>query len=326
MIFCAYPTIEAAAVCVRFGRERGVPVVVDLRDMWPDIFGDLAPRPLRPLARAALMPWRRQARQALGAATALTAITEEFLTWGLAMAGRPRNPWDGAYYLAYPQSENLAGSGENSGAMAFWDAPRGEAAGSFNAVLVGTMTKRRFEMDTVIGTVIGAARELQQGGAGVKFVLAGDGDDLAEYREQARDCANVIFPGWLSAAQIRELLSRAQLGLVPYRNTPDYVMSVPNKVGEYLAAAVPVASCLSGPLERLLSSRSCGLQFTPSSPASLAGLVRRLVANEPFRLELSINARRTYQEELDAGTVYGRLAVRLEELAASTAAMRGGPG
>ena len=38
VIFCAYPTIEAASVCVRFGRRHGIPVVLDLRDIWPDIF------------------------------------------------------------------------------------------------------------------------------------------------------------------------------------------------------------------------------------------------------------------------------------------------
>ncbi len=319
VIFCAYPTIEAAAECVRYGRERGVPVVVDLRDMWPDIFIDVAPRPLRSIARGLLWPWRRQARAALGAATALTAITEEFLSWGLAMAGRSRNPWDGAYYLAYSQAPGSPRAADAQGtAVSFWDGLEVSAAGSFNVVLIGTMSKRRFEMDTVIA----AARELQRDGARVKFVLAGDGDDLAEYREQARDCANVLFPGWLTAAQIHELLGRTHLGLVPYRNAPDYLMSVPNKVGEYLAAAVPVASCLGGTLERLLAVRSCGLQFAAGSPASLAALVRRLLSDEPLRLKLSSNARRTYQEELDAATVYGRLVDRLEELAASTAGLR----
>jgi glycosyltransferase involved in cell wall biosynthesis len=286
--------------------------------MWPDIFIDVAPRALRPLARVALWPWRRQARTALGSATALTAITQEFLTWGLTMAGRSRNAWDGAYYLAYAQPREPRTAEALATAVKFWDGLGISAAGSFNVVVIGTMTKRRFEMDTVIA----AARELQRDGGRVKFILAGDGDNLEEYREQARDCANVLFPGWLTAAQIHELLGRAHLGLVPYRNAADYVMSVPNKVGEYLAAAVPIASCLGGPLERLLAERSCGLQFAASSPASLAALVRKLLSDEPLRLKLSGNARRTYQEELDAATVYGRLVDRLEELAASTAGLR----
>ena len=309
IIFCAYPTIEAAAICVRFGQQRAVPVVVDLRDMWPDIFSEFAPAALKPLAHGVLWPWRAHARAALRGATALFAITEEFLSWGLKLAGRARREWDASFLLAYPESGPA--SPADASAAGFWDERAVTRAAGFNVVLVGSMTKRRFEMDTVIA----AARELQRDAGRVQFILAGDGDDLPGYRAQARDCGNVIFPGWLSAAQIRELLARAHLGLVPYRNAPDLVMSVPNKVGEYLAAGVPVATCLEGALARLLSARRCGVQFEAADPASLAAVVRRLRADEPQRLQLSANARAAYQEELAAATVYGRLIGRLEAIA-----------
>jgi len=44
IIFCAYPTIEAAAICVASGSNAQCGVV-DLRDMWPDIFSESAPAP-----------------------------------------------------------------------------------------------------------------------------------------------------------------------------------------------------------------------------------------------------------------------------------------
>lgn len=314
IILCAYPTIEAAAVCVRYGRRHGVPVVLDLRDMWPDIFAESAPAPLRPLLHAALWPWRARARAALRGATALFAITEEFLSWGLGLAARERRGADEAFLLAYPESANTdAGA---AAAVEFWDRLGVPAGSGCNVVLVGSMTRRRFEMETVLG----AARELQGDPEPVKFVLAGDGDDLPRYRMMARGCSNVVWPGWLSAAQIHELLRRAYLGLVPYRNSPDLVMSVPNKVGEYFAAGVPVASCLRGTLARLLASERCGLSFEASDPQSLARLVRGLRADAAQRQELSANARRVYREELAAGAVYGRLIDRLQEIAAATGA------
>ena len=92
-------------------------------------------------------------------------------------------------------------------------------------------------------------------------------------------------------------------------------MSVPNKVGEYLAAGVPVATCLQGTLARLLSAQRCGLLFEASEPASLATLVRRLREDEPQRLVISANARRVYREELTAESVYGHLIERLERIA-----------
>lgn len=311
IIFCAYPTIEAAAVCAEFGRRHGIPVVLDLRDMWPDIFSEYVPAPVRPLARWLLWPWHMRARAALQEATALFAITEEFLAWGLRLAGRERRRWDGAFMLAYPEFDEGSGNGSAElEAGEYWDRAGIKARGSFNVALVGSMTRRRFEMPTVVA----AARLLQKEGAGIKFVLAGDGGDLNHYRMLAQDCGNVIFPGWLSAARIRELLARSHVGLVPYRNTPDLVMSVPNKVGEYLAAGVPVATCLQGTLARLLARGDCGVSFGAHDPESLAARLRELRADEPRRLELSAHARQVYLGELAAASVYGRLVERLEAM------------
>lgn len=314
IIFCSYPTIEAAAVCVRFGQQYSVPVVLDVRDMWPDIFGEILPDAFRPIAHTLLYPWRASARAALRNASALFAISDEFLAWALALAGRERREWDAAFRLAYPSpSASAPRDTEASSAAEFWNRQGIVRADSFNIVFVGSMTKRRFQMDVVLD----AARQLARDGSRAKFILAGDGDDLAAYRRQARDCPNVVFPGWVNGTQIRELLGRAHLGLVPYRNTPDLVMSVPNKVGEYLSAGLPVATCLKGTLSRLLAERQCGVWFDPAEPATLVGLVERLQTDEGLRAGLGANALRTYSDELAAETVYGRLIARLEMIAAA---------
>ena len=160
VIFCAYPTIEAAATCVRFGQQHGVPVVVDLRDMWPDIFAEAAPTALKPVARRMLWPWRARARAALRGATALFAITEGFPSSGLKLAGRERREWDEAFPLAYPDPapEASAGGAAVAQARAFWDGLGIACGHGFNVVFVGSITSRRLEMDAVLA----AARELQR--------------------------------------------------------------------------------------------------------------------------------------------------------------------
>ncbi len=316
IIFCAYPTIEAAAICARFGRRRSVPVVIDLRDMWPDIFVERVPRFLKPLARLALLPIRARARSALRGATALFAITDEFLQWGLALARRARREWDDSFLLSYPTSDFVTVPQEDAASPEdFWDRLNVRRDDAFNVVLVGTITSRRFELDTVLS----AARELQHDPRPVRFIIAGDGDDLPKYRDAGRDCANVLFPGWLRKPQIGELLSRAHLGLVPYRNTADLVISIPNKVAEYFSSGVPIATCLSGTLAGLLRERGCGLTFLPSRPETLVNLVRRLRDDEALRVRLAENARTTFYKEFVAEAVYGRLIERLEAIARARA-------
>jgi len=314
VILCAYPTIEAALICARFGQRHRVPLIMDLRDMWPDLFAELAPAALRPLAWTLLAPLRARAAEALHKATALFAITEEFLQWGLRLAGRARGELDGAFAQAYPLA-NLEppGSAEASEAREFWDRLGISRNTAFNVVLIGSITARRVEMDAVLA----AARVLQHDTPPVRFVIAGGGDDLELYRRRGRDCRNVVFSGWLRLAQIRELLARAHLGLVPYRNTPDYRMSVPTKAAEYFAAGVPVATCLLGTLPRLLRERGCGQQFDAGDPHSLVTLVRRLRDQPAQWRQLSANAQQTFRSEFVAENVYARLIEQLEAIAIS---------
>ena len=196
--------------------QRHNTVVLDLRDMWPDIFVERVPAPLMPVARAALWPLTARARAALAGATALFGITDDFLHWGLKLARRERTAWDDSFPLGYPRSDfNSNSQAGDAYAAGFWDSLGITRENAFNVVLVGAITRRRFELDAVLA----AARELQHDPRSVRFVIAGDGDDLPMYRESARDCSNVVFPGWLSRPQIQALLARAHLGLVPYRNT-----------------------------------------------------------------------------------------------------------
>jgi hypothetical protein len=48
VLVAALPSLELPLEAVRYGQSRGRPVVLDMRDMWPDIFVEALPRPLRP--------------------------------------------------------------------------------------------------------------------------------------------------------------------------------------------------------------------------------------------------------------------------------------
>lgn len=319
LILCAYPTIESAWECVRFGQRSGIPVVLDLRDMWPDIFLEELPRALRASARTLIWPIRATARAALSHATALFAITDEFLAWGLGIAGRPRRELDAVFAQAYPSSHRNEDSAAREAAGEFWDGRGITRAKSFNVVLIGTITGRRIKMETILA----AAKQMSRDSKPVQIVIAGDGDDLPRYRDSARECPNVLFSGWLGVAQIRELLTRSHLGLIPYRNTPDYVMAIPTKAAEYFASGVPVATCLRGALPKLLEEQQCGLEFEGSNPESLVSVIRSL-RDDPARWsKLSSNARRLFEQEFVAEEVYARYIDHLEQIASVASASVG---
>lgn len=300
LILCSYPTIESAWVAVQYAKRAGIPAILDLRDMWPDALVEALPRPVRLAGRIALQPYYSLARDAVRGASGIVGITDEFLDWGLTMAGRVRGVNDAAFPLAYP------------GSAVVTRPPKRAPGADFLVALVGSLNGQRYEMDCVIE----AARRLRADQPRVRFVVAGDGDNLQRYKSAAHDCPNMEFTGWLGAAELAKLLSSAAVGLVPYRNTPDFMMSVPNKAVEYLASGVPVLTSLRGTLPRVLDASRCGARFDASNPETLCAIIRDL-RDDPARLQdMSVRAATLFRREFAAEVVYERFASHLERVAA----------
>ena len=319
VIVAALPTIELCGTCVEHGVRRGIPVVLDMRDMWPDIFVDAAPKPLRPLGRLLLGPLYQQARRACGRATAIIGITEEFVDWGLRRGGRERGPLDRAFPIAYeaatPRADKLAA------AERFWDDfgvhknEPGLTVCYFGSVGV--------QLDLM--HIIEAAHILNQRERSVRFVLCGRGDRLEEYRRRAQGLPNVLFPGWVDGSQIWSLMRRSRAGLDPLPDRYDFLATINNKAVEYLSAGLPVISSpRRGVLCDLLMSESCGLSYSAASADELAGILENLWADPGALARMSNRARTLFDRRFSADTVHTRMTEHLAEVVACTGAAAAG--
>ncbi len=309
IILCSFPTIELSAQAARYGQEFGVPVVLDIRDLWPDIFVDFVPHGLKAAARAALSPYFVAARNALVRANAIFAINEKFLEWGLKRAGRATRPFDTFFPMAYPAAEPPADA--QGQAMENWR-KRGvtNSEKPFKVIFVGALS-RHFEFDTVLG----AAQLMRD--SEVQFIICGAGDFSDEIDRAARELPNVIAPGWIGPADIAALMKLAHAGLSPYRNEESFNASLPNKSIEYLHGGLPIVSSLPGALERLLSEKECGLTYCNHDPAALCSAIETLRGDPARRQRMAQNAKALFEARFRADVVYGKMAGQLEAIATS---------
>ncbi len=315
LILASMPSIELCEAATHFGREQAIPVVLDLRDLWPDIFIEAMPGPLRGAARLACWPLRAALRRACAQATAILGITPAYLQWGLAQAGRPRGPLDRDFALAYPKATTPPG--ELEAARRAWRERGIGGEGEFLACFFGTMSSK-LELDTVIA----AARELQTAQARIQIVLCGQGDDLEHLRQLARGCSTVSLPGWVSTAEVTALMEMAQVGLAPYRSRKDFTMSIPTKVAEYLSRGLPIVSSLDGALKDLLTQERCGLVYGNQRPDQLAACLQKLMADPGLRQGMSQKARELFASRFDRDLVYNQMADHLEAIARQGGAAR----
>ncbi len=307
VIFAAMPSLELAEAAVGFGRGRGIPVVVDARDKWPDLYLNAVPGALRGLARPALATEFRRARRLFAGATGITAISESYLTWALAYAGRPRGSADGVFPLGFPVPELSRVEVQERAARL-----RERFAIPADALLCTFLGAFGSSYD--LRTAIAAARLLRAAGEDrLRIVLAGTGELASRLQAEAADLPNVAFTGWLDEGDAWALLRASAVGLAPY--TRQALQSLPNKAFEYMAAGLPTVSSLPGELQALLAEHAVGRQYQSGDPGTLAGALCWLADHPEERLAMGRRAEALFRERFSTPVIYPALARHLREVA-----------
>lgn len=308
LILASMPSIELCAEATKFGEEKSIPVVLDLRDLWPEIFVDAVPRALRGAARLACLPMTTALKKACARATAIVGITPDYVQWGLDLAGRSRGPLDRDFALAYPIP--VLPGGEMEAARRAWRERGIGAGGEFVACFFGTMSDK-LELETVVA----AARELEADRAKIQIVLCGQGDNLKNLRQLAQGCSTVGFPGWVGTAEVVALMELADVGLAPYRSRKDFTMSIPTKVAEYLSRGLPILSSLDGALKDMLTVEQCGLNYGNQRSGELAACLKKLMSEPGLLQQMSRKAKDLFNSRFDRDLVYSEMADHLEDIA-----------
>jgi glycosyltransferase involved in cell wall biosynthesis len=283
-----------------------VPVVVDIRDPWPDVIAELFPSPIDSLARIGLMPMERGLRRALRGASAITAVSPALLDWAIAHTGRARSAQDQMFPLGYMDRPAMDSEGAAKIASQMGIEKR---AGQLFIVYFG-MLGRQSELETVID-----AAKILRADDRFRFVICGEGDKLEKYRRASADLTNITFTGFVKADRVAALSALADIGLAPYRSTPAYSMCMPNKIYEYMSGSLPIVSSLGGSVHELLERTQAGVSYVSGRPQELAQILIDLHANPEKRARMGEVGRQTYRAEFKSNRVYSAMAEYVERLA-----------
>lgn len=304
--FVGFPPIEAAFVMTRWLRSAGVPMLVDVKDAWPEIFQRAFPERAAPIGKVALSGYSFLARQCFRDATGLTSITEEFLEWALDTCARPRREADGVFPLtaARPTFSDT----EMAIAQDWWDSRGVLDDGTFRICFVGSLPS-----SYDFGPVAQAASL-----TGVQFVICGDGSQADNVRELMSPHPNVTMPGWVTSAQAEALARRSTVSLAPIAPHPDFMMSLPNKYFDSISKGLPVIAGITGALGRELASRGVGMSYGLDAGISLRECLAQLQSRSDLVEEMSRNATQLYDREYRHDLVYQRMADHLVGLASDS--------
>jgi len=312
IILASVPTIELAREAVQYGLKFGIPVVLDIRDLWPDVIYDFFPTYFRSLLSLAFIPMVWQLKQACSHATAIIGLTDAFVDWGIAHADRSRNTNDRVFRMGYWSEKELTEKQEEF-SYNFWQSQGIEKNDDCLLVIFLGTLGQSFDLIPIIE----AGKILQEKKSNAKFIICGSGVKLTFWQNQAANLSNIHFTGWIDKHEIITLLKIADIGLAPYINSINYADTPGNKPGEYMSGGLAIALSLdNGSLYDIIHEYECGFSYH-NSPELLASELDQLSKNRERLETMKQNSIATFKNLFDAKVVYNELAEYLESLVLS---------
>lgn len=254
--------VHIAGVAVAIARR--IPLVLEVRDLWPDYLlgmGLLKPGRMSTRALFALERWM------LCRADHVVVVTESFRRQVIAKGVAPDrvtvlpNGVDGGFYR--PASE---------------PAPVPELQRKGNEIIVGYMGT--FGAGQALSNIVEAAAILAGTDPDVRVVLIGDGPDKPRVEACAAELAppNLALLPPIDKSATRAFYNACDVCLVPLAPVDVFQETIPSKIFEVMACGRPVLGSFGGEGQAIVEKSGGGLVAPPGDAPAIAAAVRRFKA------------------------------------------------
>jgi glycosyltransferase involved in cell wall biosynthesis len=275
VVFASSPPLSVGVAGALLAARHRAPLVLDVRDLWPQIalaLGEIEPGRVATIAE-------RVERSLYRRAAAVTTPTEPFRRHIAALAGDAAK----VHLLPNGTTREWLAAGERPA-----DRERaGLPADRFVWTYAGNLG-----LSQDLEVAIAAARML---GDGFQLLLLGDGSSRARLEQLAADLAGreVLFRDLVPVAEAMLVMRASDALLVSLTDLPELGRTVPVKLYDSCAIGRPVIVAAPGEARRLAEHAGAAVVVEPGDPAGLAEAVRALRA-DPERAERLVAAGREF--------------------------------
>ncbi len=290
-------TVGLAASLIRL--LRGIPLVYDIQDMWPDTLRATGmlnnSRALGFVGRVCDWVYKRVDQVVV-------------LSPGFKRLLIQRNVPERKIEVIYNWADEAALMSP-VGSL-----PRNfPGSDSFKLVFAGNMGKAQ-----ALDAVLDAALILKGRASRVCFVMLGGGVEVARLKDRAKVLGldNMVFLPPVPMAEVGTVLAAADALLVHLKKDPLFEITIPSKTQAYMAVGKPLLMAVNGDAADLVTQSNGGLTAESENPMALANAAQKL-ADMPFADQQTMgrHARQFYQEKLALQVGAGKFGAIFKALA-----------
>lgn len=264
-IFCGYAGVW-------YKRLRHVPLVMEIRDIWPESMFAVGAK----VPRIGIWGLEKIEKAMYRKCDRLVTVGQGYYD-RLAEKGVPKekmsivmNGTDLAVYKPQPRNEELLA--------------KYGLKDKFVVSYIGTVG-----MACGLEVVLDAAPRVP---SNVVFVIVGDGAHRVQLEEEARkrNLTNVVFTGRQPKSSMPDWVSSSDANLVHLKKTELFTTVMPSKIFESAGCKRPIIMGVDGFAKHLVMDANAGLDMTPENADSLVECVNRLASNPALCATLGENA------------------------------------
>lgn len=249
VVICTTPPLLLTTSAMKIAREKRSKLVLDVRDIWPDVafeMGSFAPRSLYGIffSHIANKGFKNADLVASVSPGKVEKLRERVPSKNVLLVP---NGIDECFIEGEPDIDIMSRYGIDNE--------------SKTCVYVGNIG-----LAQGLGTLLDIAKERPQ----VNFLLFGDGADKKALEKRVREesLTNVHFCGSVGAREVRSVLSSASLSFIPLVSSR-LKDSIPTKLYESLACGCPVLLAAVGDSAALLDESGLGMHAAPEDHEAL---------------------------------------------------------
>lgn len=163
--------------------------------------------------------------------------------------------------------------------------------GSFIVTYVGNFSDQR-DLETAVLSI----KEARKSIPGIKLLLVGADDSSYVNRLKslvaAEELGNQVeFIPWVNFEYIPSYIQRSDVTLCTWKEDPDALVTLPNKLFQSMAFKTPVIASDLPAMASLINEVGCGLTYGPGDPGDLSKQITKIHSDPALKTELGENGK-----------------------------------
>jgi len=300
VIFVTSPPFPALASAWLLSKIKRVPLILDIRDIWPD--------------------------SAVSVGMMKKGLLFKFLQW-----------WEKKFYRS---AEKIVVNAKGIGKRLTKEKevpeekieflPNGAEISMFDPEADGKELNKEFNIEAKFlvlftgliglaqdpGVIVEAAKILKDE-RDITFLIVGDGPKRKECLRliDKHNLGNIIMPGSYPREEMPKFVARADACLATHKKDDLFKDVIPSKIFDYMAGARPVIINSQGEGARIIKEAECGINIKPGSPQEMADAILRFYHNYDMARDYGQNGREYAEKHFAKKKIAEKLRNLLQEVA-----------